>query len=124
MSYEGYTQYLCPLGHYWTEDAMAGYYCEYSNGTSDSPSCPHCKASPVWENMVDTTNGSSENIADPLGVEEDKEVRIDGYIELVLIAPPVFNTCPTCNHSTEVSPAQYEIPKEGGHRLVDGKRID
>ena len=120
MSYEGYTQYLCPLGHYWTEDAMAGYYCEYSNGTSDSPSCPHCKAPPAWENMVDTTNGS-------FGIDEvgnDTPDRIDGYIELEENTPTQFETCPTCQHAKIVAQPTYHIPKEGGHRLVDGKRVD
>lgn len=110
MSYEGYTQYLCPLGHYWCEDSYAGYYTNYSNGSSDSPTCPECKAKPVWENSVDETNGSYED-------DEFGTVRVDGYVELEEKTPAQFETCAHCQHSKMIAPPTYHIPEVGGHKI-------
>jgi hypothetical protein len=59
MSYEGFTQYICPVGHHYTVDSMVGY------GGFDSKeehikaySCPRCGAWPVYSNEVDETNGT------------------------------------------------------------------
>jgi hypothetical protein len=52
MSYEGYEEFLCPNGHYFSYDAM------YMRDGHDGPLlCPHCQQSPVWTRSVDVTNG-------------------------------------------------------------------
>ena len=60
MSYEGYSQYICKNGHYWTCDVNV-----------DDNICPICKEKYVWFNDVDETNGS----------HDDEGKRIDGYIK-------------------------------------------
>lgn len=76
MSYEGYEQYICKNGHYWCEDALTVMYAE------DSVRCPKCKEKPIWENSVNTTNGSYDN-----------GKRIDGYVAL---KPHKTKTCKCC----------------------------
>lgn len=49
MSYEGYEQFLCADGHYWTTDAL--FWGE------EKPPCPSCKKPAVLCNSVDQTNG-------------------------------------------------------------------
>lgn len=83
MSYEGYYQFLCPEGHYWTSDCY-----------SEDKIC-HCGKEAIWENSVDITNGSFEG-----------EIRIDGYIALKQIYE---KKCDKCGSILEM---KYEIPKE------------
>jgi predicted RNA-binding Zn-ribbon protein involved in translation (DUF1610 family) len=90
MSYEGYTQYLCKDGHYWTID------CYYDDGPQK---CPTCGEEAVWGNMVDETNGQYE----------DGE-RIDGYVDLVQDKYQE-TTCPLCGH-THIDVCTYKIPQE------------
>lgn len=52
MSYEGYEQHLCVLGHLYETDCYAT--------TGDT--CDVCGAISIWSNSVDTTNGNSEGI--------------------------------------------------------------
>lgn len=97
MSYEGYSQFLCKKGHYWTVDCN-----ELPQLMWDEPKnqkCPFCKGNAVWENMVNTTNGSFE----------DGE-RIDGYIDLK-IKQKISGICSCCGkeHICEIT---YCIPKE------------
>jgi len=84
VSYEGYDQYLCGNGHYWSQDCY-----------DDSRECPECKQPPVWWNAVDETNCMAW-----------------GYIDVdKFIATPAVNvTCPTCNHVSQSSPPIYRIP--------------
>lgn len=49
MSYEGYTQYLCPNGYLWTVDA-------YGDGDLEQV-CSQCRQTRVWQHVVDCTNG-------------------------------------------------------------------
>lgn len=86
MSYEGYSQFLCKNGHLWTADCWKA---------ETEMKCPVCGKQKVWENMVDTTNGSFE----------DGE-RIDGYIELEVKSR---KTCSKCHSILET---RYKIPKE------------
>ena len=52
MSYEGFDQFICENGHYYTIDASMILYGD------DNDNCPICKAKAAWYNCVDTTNGS------------------------------------------------------------------
>jgi len=53
MSYEGYEEYLCETGHYWTRDV-------YSK-TDDGEKCPYCNGKPSHWHPVDQTNGFELN---------------------------------------------------------------
>lgn len=54
MSYEGYVEYLCKKGHYWSLNCWQADYDDLKNV------CPICKKKPVRENSVDTTNDEGE----------------------------------------------------------------
>lgn len=92
MSYEGYEQYLCENGHYWEEG------CSYGN--EDPIPCADCGKPPVWVHSVDTTNDEGEPVV------------------LKLKTPSKLETCPTCQHTKEVTPETYEIPPEGVGRMI------
>ena len=49
MSFEGYEQFLCKNGHYWTSDV-------YDRDNE----CPRCGELADWSHMVDTTNDDGE----------------------------------------------------------------
>ena len=102
MSYEGYTQYLCKAGHYWTEDCMSE-----DCFTCDAVFHPQhiCNEPVAWLNMVDITNGSYEN-----NPETNKEERIDGYIELESVET---KSCDKCSSILEET---FKIPEKGGHK--------
>ena len=72
MSYEGYSQFLCKKGHYW----KVGCYDQHQMYEADDEvikeKCPTCSEEEVWENSVNTTNGSWD----------DDGTRIDGFVEL------------------------------------------
>ena len=70
MSYEGYSQFLCEKGHYWTKDCNELPNLMYEEDVKQK--CPICGEEEVWENMVNITNGSFD----------DDGTRIDGFIEL------------------------------------------
>lgn len=61
MSYEGYREYLCSSGHYWTADAY----------DDDLHECPHCGARMTHWHSVDATNGRDES--DPNTMPAPKE---------------------------------------------------
>ena len=100
MSYEGFSQYLCKEGHYWTADAYEGYFDD-----DYSPTCPKCGLKAVWENGVDITNGSFDKD------EDGKEVRIDGYVEL---EEKTRKECDKCHSLLELT---FEIPKGKGRKV-------
>lgn len=50
MSYEGYTEYMCSMGHYWAKDV----YEELAFGHNE---CPYCLLQPTHAHSVDLTNG-------------------------------------------------------------------
>lgn len=87
MSFEGYEEYLCEVGHY----ATAGAW--------DAPVsiCPTCHAPIVWHRVVDETNGIDPN--DPTTMPATLVVRVPETVEV-------------CNlgHRHVTRPAQYEIP--------------
>lgn len=97
MSYEGYVQYLCKHGHYWTLDAYWDYFDD-----SRQPQCPFCGEEHVWRNPVDETNGSYY-----------EGERIDGYVELEKIDEGQKEIkCPMCGYEQEYKPPKYKIPEE------------
>jgi hypothetical protein len=98
MSYEGYTQLLCEKGHYFTKDCW-----EYD--FTEDIVCPTCKSKVVWENGVNTTNGSFEIDSD------GNENRIDGYVDLEEKTPAVFCTCKECGVQHLKEEATYKIPE-------------
>ena len=59
MSYEGYEEFICTNGHYWTEDAMT-----FSYGTEEEQAtackCNYCKEPYHYARSVDETNGIIE----------------------------------------------------------------
>lgn len=87
MSYEGFTQFLCKRGHYWTADCYIA---------DNSKSCPYCGNAAVWQNMVDETNGA---------FDEETGERIDGYVDLQIKSR---GTCKHCGQDIETT---YKIPK-------------
>lgn len=94
MSYEGYSQFLCKKGHYWTLDAYETMW------DDKKQKCPICKKEEVWKNMVNVTNGSWD----------DDGRRIDNYIELK-VKSETSGKCSACGkkHVCEIT---YEIPKK------------
>ena len=88
MSYEGYNQYICKKGHYWTSDV-------YDEVTK----CPVCGTTPYWVNSVDQTNSS----------HDDDGKRIDGYIKpkLRTIKKGKCNSCGKEHICEEL----YRIPR-------------
>jgi len=105
MSYEGYTQYLCPNGHYDTVDAYDDFHYFDEESQEDVRwKCRECGEGPAWWNMVNLTNGS---------YYEDE--RIDGYVDLELERDTPTCTC-ECGHVHATGPAVYKIPPKGtGH---------
>jgi len=101
MSYEGYEQFLCENGHFWTVDC-------YDSRTK----CPDCKGKAVWFNGVDLTNGSWD----------DNGRRIDGYVKLEIDVPAEECTCEKCGHKHNKTVATYKIPKNKGHRIREDQR--
>jgi len=85
MSYEGYVQYLCKVGHYIEQDCYM----------DDLTICPVCKKEIVWHNDVDITNGSYEG-----------DERIDGHIELKIKKQ---QKCKHCKTNLET---RYVIPEK------------
>ena len=105
MSYEGYSQFICKNGHYFTLD------CSYAD---DNPECPNCFSKPIWENGVDQTNGcesTDDNPSDLSHTHEKVGDCICGYVSLELVEE---SRCDKCNSILEQT---FKIPKKGGHRI-------
>ena len=102
MSYEGYSQFLCPKGHTWNKDCYELPQ-EYEDDVNQK--CPICGEEEVWENMVNITNGS---------YDED-DVRIDGFVELEVKSKNsgLCSSC-GCEHVCEIT---YEIPGKSKRRF-------
>lgn len=101
MSYEGYDQFLCEEGHYWTKDVWI------SDPVQEL--CPTCGKLPVWWNPVDLTNGSFD--VD----EEGKEVQIDNFVKLEQDRYEE-TICQHCGHAKVVINT-FKIPEDKGHRI-------
>ena len=94
MSYEGYSQFWCKKGHYWTEDA-------YTVDTYGVMKCPICNNEFVFENMVDVTNGSFD----------DDGTRIDNFINPEIKKKEVIG-CKNCGKEKICECSLYKIPKK------------
>lgn len=85
MSYEGYTEYLCEKGHYWSAN------CYFDDGEP----CAVCGGAPVWRHAVDQTNGVLSKRQDPHGATRPAKLKILRYEEYTAKRPI------------------YEIPEKG-----------
>jgi len=94
MSYEGYSQFWCKKGHYWTVDCNLLIYVD------DTEKCPICNKEEVFENMVDVTNGSFD----------DDGTRIDNFIEPEIKKKEVMK-CKSCGKERICDCSIYKIPK-------------
>ncbi len=107
LSYEGYSQLLCQKGHIWNVGCN-----EMPNLMYEEPrnmKCPFCKKKAIWENMVDETNGSWDEVDGH---------RIDGFVKLK-VKSKTSGECSACGkeHICEIT---YEIPKEEGRLYAKG----
>lgn len=90
MSYEGFEEYICKSGHYFSFDAYQGF-----DPTKDS--CPHCTQPVAYWRAVDETNGKEEDNPSSypaelveIGYEEVKHFDHLGnayFTKNVLVAP-------------------------------------
>ncbi len=87
MSYEGYEQYWCKVGHYWVQDCYAGTAIE----------CPRCHGEVAYINQVDQTNGPDEGKIEPQLISHERK------------------KCPTCGHTA--GSGVYEIPTKDTPRI-------
>lgn len=92
MSYEGYSQFMCKNGHSWSVDCYIA---------DEMKECPICFSPAIWENMVDTTNGSFD----------DEGNQIDGYVELEVESQKI------CEHCGTILETIYKIPEGKGRKL-------
>lgn len=122
MSFEGFYQSLCELGHYNIHDLY------WDSGPHDEWKCSYCKAPIIWWNLVNTTNGSycdcprgqyelfgSEGDPDCEGCEYCDKGRIDGKVALEILVPEKIETC-NLGHNHIVEETRYKIPEEKGHK--------
>lgn len=93
MSYEGYEQYLCADGHYWTGDCWSAW-------DAEKPSCPYCKKPATFSNSVDQTNGPDVGRA---VIEE--------------VSPAKTCQC-KCGNRHETEPARYKVKTDDSGRPV------
>lgn len=84
MSYEGYTQLLCPTGHYFEKD------CNDSERT-----CPECGQKACWENSVDDTN-----------CEQTGLIPLDRFTIRTLAKTKMCDM----GHEHRIEPPTYHIP--------------
>lgn len=81
MSYEGYTRWLCAMGHDHVNDC---------NDDDEGALC-HCGARRVWVREVDETNG-------------------DGYDPPLDVAVPAVKKTCDLGHEHVIEPTRYKIP--------------
>jgi len=94
MSFEGYYQILCVNGH------LGGIDCALFN--EQLYKCQVCEEPVQWWNLCDMTNGSWD----------DDGRRIDGFIELEVLTPPVICHCDQCGDDHIAQEATYKAPDE------------
>ena len=96
MSYEGYSQFWCKKGHYWTKDCEELPNLMYEENVKQK--CPICKGEEVFENMVNVTNGSGD----------DDGTRIDNWIEPEMDKLNI-SVCPECRKPHTCECSTYKI---------------
>ncbi len=85
MSYEGYREYLCRTGHFFTVDAY-----------EDAPTtCPQCGEAIGYTHSVDVTNGPIEDQPSTLPgpkelIERQDDWRTDHYGNRYAIQIPIY----------------------------------
>lgn len=99
MSYEGRVEYLCEVGHRWTEP------CDYSMD-EDSHSCPVCQKNSMWSHSIDDTN------VDAVGFIPDMEW------DKLLISPEKREVC-NLGHSHVTTHATYRVPTDEEKSLME-----
>jgi hypothetical protein len=77
MSYEGYIEFLCEEGHYWTADANVFSYGSMEE-RREAFKCKICAKSVKYIARVDETNGIDET--DPYTMQAPKELL--GYTDI------------------------------------------
>jgi len=113
MSYEGYSQFLCKVGHYWAEDCMMA---------DDNSKCSVCFKSAVWENMVNQTNGCEAISGDPNDLSNIHEKAGDCFCGYVPLEEVDKKACDKCGSILE---QRFKIPKKGqGRRIKTGSERD
>jgi hypothetical protein len=83
MSYEGYAEFLCKSGHYWTMSYSEESFLE-NRSAPNIYTCPHCGLRPSMYHDVNETNGIDEDDPNTLPAKKkeigfDDEWRIDHY---------------------------------------------
>ena len=101
MSYEGYEQHLCSIGHYFTVE------CSYSYD-DDEVLCPVCKNPSAFCNAVDETN------CEAMG-------KID--MDVLLVFAAKSKTC-DMGHEHVTQHAVYRIPSEEERNSLQTYRND
>lgn len=109
MSYKGYDQVLCANGHLHQFDCYdtpqlrlgAGEYQwdDHDYSEDEVYHCPDCGALAVWREAVDQTN----NVGVSTFLKEYKSAEL--------------SICEHCGLTKQISPAQYYVPSNQGHRI-------
>ena len=110
MSYEGYSQFWCKKGHYWTKDCYELPNLMYEE--SKKQKCPICDGEEVFENMVNVTNGSFD----------DDGTRIDGFIQ-PKEKQKISGICSCCGKE-HVCSITYYIPKLKKSNSGKSKKVE
>lgn len=94
MSYEGYVQFLCPVGHYFKEEC---------HGPDRRCPVESCLKLAVWENPVDETNCDAWGL-----IPRD---------QFTVVSAPVNETC-NLGHQHQTQAGTYKIPSSEETRLM------
>jgi len=97
MSYEGFEQWLCEMGHHFRFDC-------YEAPDQASWRCSECGSRLAWWNAVDETNMGHE------GWEST-------YVHPEVVDQGKMHTCSACGSRDVVTPARHRIPRDVGHRV-------
>ena len=116
MSYEGWAQILCKVGHYRSCDCHENPIFE-DDGSGYSVWRCDCGATAIWWNSVDETNGCYCAECDGSGCKWCDKGRIDGLVDLELLTEAVYEICSCCGHKKVVTERTYKIPIMVGHLL-------
>lgn len=112
MSFEGYWQCVCEVGH---ESTSPYCYGECREVSDDCPACypdewrcPDCGASLAWHNRVDDTN------CDAWGYRPLKQVGADEHGDVFEIP----ERCPYLWAADNANPSRCELREECLHRVL------
>ncbi len=116
MSYEGYEQLLCKVGHQSGVDAME---LMYGSATDGKCRLPECDEPIVWRNGVDQTNGCCPKEGTwPAGCHRDEDCESCSMIvELEEATPAEYDECSQCHHRKLIKEETYKIPSDKGRKI-------